>query len=419
MKRRVLLVCQRGNNVPFVFEAAARNGIELIVAYSPDEKAPIHMPAVVSALELPVFDEPQRALQLIETWARDNPIDGIVTQREEAIVWTALAAERLGLPGIGIDAALAARSKVEMRRRFAASGLNSPWFIEIHYAEEIDLVGDVRFPAVVKPASAYGSAGVMLVRDRTQMRAAAKTIDAMNVAEFARFSKHPDAAYHGILIEEFIDGPEYVAECFARDGRQYVLSVGYKGNPLGPFFEESVYLAPPVADPGLVAAIVSEAKNGMTALGLVNGPGHCELRIGPDGRPYILEIGARLGGSGISHAVVEMSTDLDYAGLQYDFLTNASRLRAIPEDPAPARTASNYIIPLGGSGTLVGIHGLEAMKSHPDFRRLLRFMPDGKVVAPYPRFDGYVGFILSQHADPQAGLAFHRWLDEIVHPVWN
>ena len=37
------------------------------------------------------------------------------------------------------------------------------------------------------------------------------------------------------------------------------------------------------------------------ALGLRNGPGHCELRLDRHGRPVILEIGARIGGSGCAH----------------------------------------------------------------------------------------------------------------------
>ena len=61
------------------------------------------------------------------------------------------------------------------------------------------------------------------------------------------------------------------------------------------------------ADTGaaLTDAIQTTAIRGMKALGLVNGPGHCELPLSADGTPYILEIAARIGGSGCAHFNVE------------------------------------------------------------------------------------------------------------------
>src|SRR5207253_7905918 len=118
-----------------------------------------------------------------------------------------------------------------------------------------------------------------------------------------------------VLVEEFIEGAEYCVELFALNGDVRALNCGYKGNPAGPYFEESVYLSPPPLPKEKIAEIQAAAIQGMLALGLVNGPGHCELRLNKKGEPVILEIGARIGGSGCAHFNVEGSTDIDFANL--------------------------------------------------------------------------------------------------------
>ena len=259
MPDRVLLVCQRSNNVPFFFEAAKRMDLSLTVIASPDEKPPIHMPAVDDVLIAPVFDDPEAAMEIVRDYASKAPFKGIVTQREEAIIWTAMAAETLGLPGIGAEAAYAARDKVEMRRRFKAAGLNTPYYRKIITPEDLDEIEMPDFPVVAKPATAYGSSGVILCHNPEELRTAVAMIDSMNIAEFARFSNYESRNFAGIVVEGFIDGPEYLAECFARDGEIRVLAIGYKGNPRGPYFEETIYRTPSILSDTTRDAIVAEA----------------------------------------------------------------------------------------------------------------------------------------------------------------
>lgn len=418
MKPRIGLVCQRVNHVPFVFEAAARRGLELIAVHTPDESAPLHMPGVVEALSLPVFDEPQCAIDGLKRWARSHRLDGLVTQREEAIPWTALATQALGLPGLSPEAAYGARDKARMRELLRAAGCNVPRFVKLAAAAQLAHCSSLRFPVVVKPTSGLGSTGVTLARNEAELRDAVAKVNAINEETLARYARWADGHFAAVVVEEFIDGPEYVAECFSRDGQPHVLAVGYKGNPRGPYFEETVYLSPPDLPAQVMTAIADEARRGMRALGLADGPGHCEMRLGADGKPYILELGARIGGSGISHFIVESSTGIDFAGLQYDFALDRPAT-PLPDAPHAQAAASNWIIPLGGSGTLVDIEGLDEVARHPDFRRLLRFAALGARMRPYPHFDGFLGFILGMHRDAAAGQAFFDFLQRTVRVVWR
>ncbi len=419
MKPRLALICQRANNVPFVFESAAANGIDFIAVHSPDEAPPAGMPGVVECLPLPVFDDPSRALAEIRQLATRHRIDGILTQREEAVPWTAHAAQALGLPGLDPGAAHDARDKARMRERFRQAGCNVPGFVRLRDGRDLGACASLRYPLVVKPSSGLGSAGVTLVRGDDELAEAVRTITRMNQEKLARLSREleGEANFAAIVVEEFIDGPEYVAECFSRGGVPHVLSVGYKGDPRGPYFEETVYLAPPPLPEATAQALVAEAARGMRALGLNEGPGHCEMRLGADGQPYILEIGARIGGSGVSHFVVEAATGIDFAGLHFDHALGRSP-RPIPRVPEPIQAASNWIIPLGGHGVLSGIDGLDIVSRHPDFQRLLRFAVPGTQFRPYPHFDGFLGFIAAQHRDTNAGLEFFDFLAKTVKVRW-
>ncbi|ODA90759.1 hypothetical protein ATY41_08925 [Leifsonia xyli subsp. xyli] len=77
-----------------------------------------------------------------------------------------------------------------------------------------------------------------------------------------------------------------------------------------------------------------------------NGPTHTELRLDSDGVPYILEIGARVGGSGVSHAIVESATGVDF--FAEAFAVALGRRPGSFGAPAPGyvNAAGNYISPL-------------------------------------------------------------------------
>ncbi|MEO9823500.1 MAG: hypothetical protein ABJF50_03660, partial [Paracoccaceae bacterium] len=77
MKKRIGLVSQRNNNIPFVFEAASRLGVELIDIVAKGEAPQPAFPALVDRLELDFFDNPDGALADLKTWvSQGNQLDG-------------------------------------------------------------------------------------------------------------------------------------------------------------------------------------------------------------------------------------------------------------------------------------------------------------------------------------------------------
>ena len=62
----------------------------------------------------------------------------------------------------------------------------------------------------------------------------------------------------------------------------------------------------------------------VAALGIENGPSYTQIRLGPDGRPYVVEVAARLGG-GHDAELCRAATGVDLNDLALSFALGESR----------------------------------------------------------------------------------------------
>src|SRR5690606_40487864 len=81
----------------------------------------------------------------------------------------------------------------------------------------------------------------------------------------------------------------------------------------GPHFEEGVYRAPASLPADVEEDIRREVTAAHRALGITDGPTHTELRLRGGVTPYLLEMGARIGGSGVSQYIASGVTGIDFA----------------------------------------------------------------------------------------------------------
>ncbi|MFF3209527.1 ATP-grasp domain-containing protein [Streptomyces sp. NPDC002886] len=406
----VVLVYQR-LSLPWIFEGAQRAGIDLVLVPRPDESvSPDRLPpGVVEVLPLDVEGDPAKALGILRERHENAPFDGITTLYDPAVPFVADAAEALGLPGLGSETARAVQDKRIMRRRLAEAGLNVPDFVVLDDPDDWADAARLTFPVVVKPANGFSSLGVTKADDPRQLRAV--------VEEVWQICRDNLSHVAGLVVEEYLDGPEFAVESLAHRGEVQVLSIGYKGQPVGPHFEEGVYRAPAQLAPHVQEDLVREVVAAHAALGVTDGPTHTELRLREGGRPYLLELGARVGGSGVSHYIAAHVTGADLAA---DALRIAAGLAPspLPGPPAqPARAtgaAANYIVPCGGSGRITAIHGLDELAEDPRVDHVLQMLHPGDVVRPYPEFTGYPAFVLSHHPSAEDAEEFHHTIERTV-----
>ena len=417
--RRVALIAQRNNVMPFIFDAADQVGVDIVSIEVPGEPSLVGRKRVARCIDLDIFGDPRKAQDKIGELLNDGSITGLMTLREEAVPWVAETTRLFNLPGISYEAAVLARDKNAMREAFRMMGCNTPLFELVNEVSALRLAKIAErlgFPLVVKPRSGFSSTGVILVQDLPELLTAVDDCVQINSERLTKAGKAIEDDISGVLIEQFIDGPEHTAEIFCRDGKVTILTIGHKGNPQGPCFEEDIYRTPAPLNNNIVSAIIEEAKKGVAALGIDFGPAHCELRLRNGTVPYILEIGARVGGSGTCHFMVETATGVNYLGEHIKAVCGIESAIDFDFDYVryPIMYGGQYIIPLGGTGVYEGLNGTHDVEAHPDTAHLIRILPLGTKVRPLPDFPGYPGFIMSRHKSYEDSINYHKWLDNTI-----
>jgi biotin carboxylase len=199
---------------------------------------------------------------------------------------------------------------------------------------------------------------------------------------------------HGtLLIESFIPGREYALEGVLTDGRLQSFAIFDKPDPLdGPFFEETIYVAPSRESEDVQSQIVSTVAAGASAIGLRHGPLHAECRVNERG-VYVLEIAARPIGGLCSKALRFVSHGRE-ASLEEVLLRHA--LHEDVSSFSRERAASGVMmIPIPRRGIYKGVEGQRDARNVPDIISVtITAKPDTKLT-PLPEGKSYLGFIFA------------------------
>ncbi|KOX28450.1 carboxylate--amine ligase, partial [Saccharothrix sp. NRRL B-16348] len=103
-------------------------------------------------------------------WHATEAFDGVITFSEAAVVAVAAIAEALGLPGIGVEAALNSRNKYLMRQAHEKAGAPIPGFRFVTTLDEARSAADAfGYPVIVKPTLGAGSHFVFRCDDETEL----------------------------------------------------------------------------------------------------------------------------------------------------------------------------------------------------------------------------------------------------------
>ncbi|HLX89157.1 MAG TPA: ATP-grasp domain-containing protein [Acidimicrobiales bacterium] len=387
MARLLLLVPTSTYRVADFLEAARVLGVDVVVG---TEQSHV-MADGTGAFEVPLGD-PERAAAAIVAHDSTSPIDAVVAVDDQGTVAAAVAATRLGLRHNPPEAARATRDKLLMRRLLDESEVPQPAFAVSPASDgPDDLVQRARalgFPCVVKPATLSGSQGVLRADDEAGVVAAATRVRRIATA----VGVDPDAP---LLLERFVPGPEVAVEGLLRAGELEVLAVFDKPDPLdGPAFEETIYVTPsrlPAEDHAAATAAVSAAAR---AMGLVEGPVHAEVRV-EGGRAAVIEVAARTIG-GLCARTLSFGT-----GHTLEELVIAHAV-GLPLEPMARRreAAGVLMIPVPRAGTLRAVSGRDDVLALPGVTGLEITTAVGKVVAPPPEGNRYLGFVFARGLRP-------------------
>ncbi|MEU9591801.1 acetyl-CoA carboxylase biotin carboxylase subunit family protein [Streptomyces sp. NPDC048219] len=236
--------------------------------------------------------------------AREEAPDGVLTYDEALVELTAELGRALGVPHTDPEAVRRCKDKSALRACLAEAGIGPVRFAVAHDAETARAAAaGIGYPVVLKPRALGGSIGVVRVDDEQQL------VDAFDVAAGASSSDGTTSRLAGVLIEEYLEGPEFSADCATWQGETVPVVMAEKAIGFAPYFEELGHIVPPAPHPGLdeALALVIDAHK---AAGLDNLVTHTEFRL-TDRGPRIIEINVRLGGGLIPHlGALAQGTDL-------------------------------------------------------------------------------------------------------------
>jgi biotin carboxylase len=233
--------------------------------------------------------------------AREIRPDGIVSIASDlATITVNYVADALGLRGNPVGVTRQTTNKYVMREQLSRHGLPCPRFARA----DAYLSGDVqelRYPIIVKPTDRSGSRGVTKVAERAELEAAVERATSLSFGKEA-------------IVEEFVEGREISVESISWEGSHSILAITDKVTTGAPHFVETQHHQPANMDAGMREQVSGTVDRALTCLGVRCGAAHSEILIRSDGRLYIVEIGARMGGDCIGSDLVALSTGYDFVG---------------------------------------------------------------------------------------------------------
>ena len=247
-----------------------------------------------------VFD-----MEAIKDIAVNEKVDFLITVcADQVLLVVAKVSEMLGLPCyIDYETCQDVSDKIRMKRIFKAHGIPTTDYVETNTLD-MEVIGKLRFPLVVKPVDAYSSKGVR---------------KAENQEELERYYEeaHAISRSGGVIVEEFFAGEEISVDAFVENGKAHVLNVTnsekVKDKDRFVIFRGRYPVKASVAVLKQIDEIAQKIADGF---GLVNAPLLIQLLHHGD-KVSVLEFCARTGGN-MKYLLIKYSTGVDVIGATID-----------------------------------------------------------------------------------------------------
>lgn len=283
--------------------------------------------------------------------ARDEHVDGVIHPCSEvSMAVMGRINDELGLSGISREQAICATNKHLMRKAFEKGNAPSPKSILAQDAEDAwsRLQNEFDTNAILKPSRNSGSRGI------------AKVSRNMDKGDFIRAYDESlsESRDHSVLIEQFIEGPEFSIEMIVWQGDIHVLTVTDKKTTGAPHFVELGHNQPSCFSATDVETLKAAAVAGVKALGVNNCACHAEAKL-MNGKAYLMEVGARLGGDFISTELTHLSTGIDMVAAAIDVALGVEPDLSAKEEPKGV--CVRYFCPKPGK--LVSISNTEVLNN--------------------------------------------------------
>ena len=273
-------------------------GIEALLADG--SSAAVARPYADKFFHVDVFD-----MEAIKDIAVKEKVDFLITVcADQVLLVVAKVSEMLGLPCyIDYETCQNVSDKIRMKRLFKQSGVPTTDYVETDDFD-MDVIGKLKFPLVVKPVDAYSSKGVR---------------KADNLEELKRYYEeaHQIGRSGRVIVEEFFSGEEISVDAFVVDGKARVLNVTnsekVKDKDRFVIFRGRY---PVKASETVLLKIEEICQKIADGFGLVNAPLLVQLLHDGD-KVSVLEFCARTGGN-MKYLLIKYASGVDVIGATLD-----------------------------------------------------------------------------------------------------
>lgn len=237
-------------------------------------------------------------------FARQEQIDGVLTAATDyGVLTAAYIAQEMRLPGLNYQVAKTIKNKYLVRKCLYENQVDdTAQAYEVNNTTDLkNLALQLQYPVMVKPCDGSGSRGTCRVDGPEFLKEACQAAMDASIT-------------HRAEIESFITGQEYGAESLVVNGQVHVLGIMKKWMTDPPYYAELGHAIPsglPEKTEQYVRACVEKA---IKVLGINHGSVNMDMLITQEGKVYIVDVGARMGGNMIGPWIIPHGTGVDYMG---------------------------------------------------------------------------------------------------------
>jgi biotin carboxylase len=384
----ILLLGASISQVPAI-RYARDNGVRVVVVDGNEQAIGFPLADVAECVD---FTDVARVVEV----ARRHQVEAVVAiSSDRAVPAAAAIAERLGLPGIGVEVARVMTDKAAMRGRLAEQGVPQPRFVEVDgLAGALDALEQIGTPAVLKPVDSGGQRGVCRIDRPSDLRA--------QIESTLAYSRRRRA-----ILESYVEGRELNAIAVVRDAEVTLLTLSDRLRPSGIGFGVALAHLFPSSEPeSVLARAAATVTHAVHALGLRHGIAYPQLLVTDEGQVVVVEVAARIPAGQMSE-LVRFGIGVDL--FEIAFLQALGRpvsdelLRPQFEHPVAIRflTAEPGTLPVG---RVASVGGLKRVQEAPGVLAAGLYLQAGEVIRSVQVDEDRRGYVIATGPNPQGAL---------------
>ncbi|KAF1794965.1 ATP-grasp fold, subdomain 2 [Phytophthora cactorum] len=315
------------------------------ISHVPKELASKFLAIIYHDGEVERKDESKALQDTAAALRRVKSVDivGIFAGAETGVLLADKLSEHFKLTTNGTSGSAARRNKYLMGEK-ATKWSQVESFVK---KELVPMLKGGDFKVIVKPVESAGSDDVMLCHSLDEVRTAFGNIQ----GKINGLGLENQAT----LVQEYLDGTEYVVDTVSRNGVTKVVAVWE-------YDKRAVNDAPFV----YYGVLLRAAPDGsvVKALEIVHGPAHAEVKV-VRGEPCLVEIGSRChGGSGSYLPIVTPCLGYNHVDAALDSYLDAEAFERLPERPKELKShGCEAMLVSYETGKLVGYPGQEEIEN--------------------------------------------------------